>query len=144
MHAKRNQTQEDRWGYAVAGTAAIGFAALIQFAFDDLPPAALVYLPVGKLALTVPLAALGGVLIARDLFANLGRRPAAVVQTQTEPATLDEQPQDVNFAPDEELDLETGEPLEEEMGPKIPALRGRFTWLLGDDSYDPAARRREV
>ena len=176
MRSKPKQTDESPWGYAFAGLAAIGFAAVIQFALDELPAAALNYFPIGKLALTVPLAALGVVLVLRDLFTNLLRRPAVAAQaprekvarTQREPAPPAALPQDEDSAPSadqydsaqfeaelaqaedadfgssEELDLEVGEPLEEDMGPKIPALRGRFTWLLGDEAYKPGTRREEA
>ena len=160
MRSKRKNTDDSPWGYAVAGFVALAFAALIQFALAELPHNVLKYLPVGKLAMTVPLAALGIALIARDLVANLGRPAVRVVRVRSEPTQRSPQPQEADPMPDsdavpseelalapvptEELDLEIGEPLAEDMGPKIPALRGRFSWLLGDESYQRGARRGEA
>lgn len=165
MRSRSKKSDESPWGYAVAGVVALAFASLIQFALGELPHNVLKYVPIGKLVLTVPLAAWGVALIARDLVANFGRRPARVARTRSEPAPRETPsataPAAVadsgsvsdeelgselvpEFAADGELDLEVGEPLEEDMGPKIPALRGRFTWLLGDESYKPGARRGEA
>jgi hypothetical protein len=160
MPSKRKNTDESPWGYAVAGCVALAFAALIQFALAELPHNVLKYLPIGKLAMTVPLAALGIALIARDFVANFGKPPAVVVRTSRERARPAPQPRAADPTPDsdvvpteelalesvpeEEPDLEIGEPLAEDLGPKIPALRGRFSWLLGDDSYKPRARREEA
>jgi hypothetical protein len=160
MRARPKTTEEYRWGYAVAGVVALAFASLIQFAFAELPHNVLKYVPIGKLALTVPLAAWGIALIARDLVANLGRSIVRVSRARSEPPQPAPQPQEAEPMPDsdavpseklalesvsdEELDLEVGEPLEEEMSPKIPALHGRFSWLLRDDSYQPGARRGEA
>jgi len=85
MRSKPKHTDESPWGYAFAGVVALTFAALIQFALAELPPNVLKYLPIGKLAMTVPLAAWGLALIARDLVANLGKRPV-VVRKSREPA----------------------------------------------------------
>src|SRR5262245_31932748 len=77
------ETGESKWGYAVAGAIALGFAAVIQFAFGGLDEDSLARLPGfikvaygvgGKLGITVPLALLGLGLIIRDLAAT---RPAA-------------------------------------------------------------------
>ena len=38
LPAEKDET-ESKWGYAVAGAIALGFAALIQFAFDPPPDA---------------------------------------------------------------------------------------------------------
>jgi hypothetical protein len=160
MRARPKKTEEYRWGYAVAGIVALAFASLIQFALAELPHDVLKYVPIGKLALTVPLAAWGVALIARDLVANFGRPTVRISRARSERAQPAPRPQEAEPMPDsdvvpseelalesvsdEELDLEVGEPLEEETGPKIPALRGRFTWLLGDESYKPGARRGEA
>src|SRR5262245_57770374 len=101
MRANQKKTEEYRWGYAVAGSVAVGCAALIQFAFDDLHPNTLQNFPaaisgpysaVGKLALTVPLAVLGAGLVARDLVANLVPRPAVARRARTERERPVEQP----------------------------------------------------
>ena len=166
MGSRTKKTEEYRWGYAVAGIVALSFASLIQFAFAELPHNILKYVPIGKLVLSVPLAAWGAALIARDLVANLGRPTVRVVRSRREPALPAPQPREADPMPDsdvvpsgeleaesvsgeesvtdEEPDLEVGEPLEEDLGPKIPALRGRFTGLLCDDASKPGARRGEA
>jgi hypothetical protein len=68
-----------KWGFAIAGAIAIGFAALIQLAFDGLDAETLATLPAmvailygiaGKLGVTIPLAVLGFGLILRDVLGN--------------------------------------------------------------------------
>src|SRR4051812_30506619 len=108
MPSKRKKTDDSPWGYAVAGVVALAFAALIQFALAELPSNVLKYLPIGKLAMTVPLAAWGVALIARDLVANLGRPAVRVVRVRSEPAQQPSQPQEADPMPDSDV-VPTGE-----------------------------------
>jgi hypothetical protein len=73
---------ELKWGYAFAGALALGFAALIEFAFGDLTPEGVEALPsflavayelAGKHGLTVPLAILGVVLLVWEVAKPHGR-----------------------------------------------------------------------
>jgi hypothetical protein len=127
---RAHAANESKWGYAIAGCIALAFAAVIQFAFGGLDEEMLANLPAvvtvpygiaGKLGLTVPLAILGLGLILRDTMANsrgtngdsarlAGRRGRA--------------------KPQDEEELEMGEPLPDEPAPaaspkgvvkKIPA-----------------------
>ncbi len=133
-----------KWGYSIAGAFAIGFAALIQIAFDGLDEETLAGLPAivtvpygiaGKLGITVPLALLGGGLILRDVLVNrLGKSHGipATQETQTRRPGQAHPKSGVYQGSGE--DLEVGEPLAEELPPspsrkparKIAALAGGF------------------
>ncbi len=149
---KSGETGESKWGYAVAGAIALGFATVIQFAFGGLNEDSLARLPAfvkvaygvgGKLGITVPLALFGLVLIGRDLVAKKQSkvvdapspaRPAKAVPTWCA----------LKAAGDDE-DLEVGEPIPGEGSPKpaaetkkIAATRGRFAGGPTGDSPEPS------
>lgn len=123
-----------KWGYAFAGACALGFAALIQVAFDGLDEEALANLPdivtvpygiAGKLGITVPLALLGIGLILRDALVNQRSSAAGSVVASSRRAK--------DAVADEALEM--GEPLPDEVAPapaapkpgkKIAALAGGF------------------
>ena len=135
-------TEETKWGYAIAGGIALGFAAIIQFAFGDLEGESLANLPAfvripytvaGKLGLTVPLALLGLGLIIRDVLASrrtgaaqvvslprgagLKRGSSCAVPPVPVPAPAATEPADSAADPNAEPiaeELEAGEPLPEE------------------------------
>ncbi len=123
--APRAARKEVKWTFGFVGVLAIGTAAGVQFALGDLDPDTEGNLPellsvlhafAGKLALTVPLATIGLCLLLRDVLTRRnGHRQAAPV-ARTEPRA----------ARPPVAELETGEPLPEEGGPRIAAVRGRF------------------
>jgi hypothetical protein len=134
MRSPRPETDQEtkavnsKWGFATAGAIALGFAAVIQFAFGGLGDEALANLPAfivvpyefaGKLGLTVPLAALGLILILRDVVAN---RNARAPRNSSRAAGGGEM-----LVAEE---METGEPMPEERPrlrrPRIVGLPGRF------------------
>jgi hypothetical protein len=136
--------EETKWGYAIAGGIALGFAAIIQFAFGDLEGESLANLPAfvripytvaGKLGLTVPLAILGLGLVIRDVLASRrtgaaqvvssprgaglkrGSSPAVPPAPTPAPAPAVAEPADSAADPNAEPiaeELEAGEPLPEE------------------------------
>src|SRR5262245_13220033 len=72
-------TDNMKWGYAIAGAIALGFALFIQVAFVGLDEEGVANLPAiaavpyslaGKLGITIPLLLLGVGLILRDVLAN--------------------------------------------------------------------------
>jgi hypothetical protein len=165
MTSPRAQTTPEdpgsKWGYATAGAIALGFAAVIQFAFGGLDDEALANMPAvivvpyefaGKLGLTVPLAALGLFLILRDAISNVKgagvasaahaalRRPARK-HVMALAAGGDELP-----VADE---METGEPLADEersrtRRPRIVGLPGRFEGRIeGSGSEQSESGRSE-
>jgi hypothetical protein len=165
MASSRAQTTPDdqgsKWGYATAGAIALGFAAVIQFAFGGLDDEALASLPAfivvpyefaGKLGLTVPLAALGLILILRDVIPNLnGVRgtkgaPAALRRPARKPALVLATGGDELPVADE---MEAGEPLADEERPRlhrprIVGLPGRFDGRLeGSGSERSGSERSE-
>jgi hypothetical protein len=123
-----------KWGYAFAGACALGFAALIQVAFDGLDEEALARLPAivtvpygmaGKLGITVPLALLGVGLILRDLLVNrraVAARPEAAVPGRATRNARARQAEPVT-APVAVEELEVGEPLADEMSSPAPAAK---------------------
>ena len=129
-----------KWGYAIAGAFALGFAMLIQVAFGELDDesaanlpaiAAVPYAIAGKAGLTIPLGLFGLVLILRDLLRNQdslfdsASQSAPARKRKTPPTT-----------PKAEEALEVGEPIPDEAPPapaagkapakKITALEGQF------------------
>lgn len=119
---------ESKWGYAVAGAIALGFAAVIQFAFGGLNEESLARLPAfikvaygvgGKLGITVPLAVLGLVLIGRDLLA---KKQSKVVDAPSPARPAKAAPSwcALKAAQDEE-DLEVGEPIPGQSMVELPA-----------------------
>ena len=135
-----------KWGYAFAGACALGFAALIQVAFDGLDEDALANLPAiitipygiaGKLGITVPLAMLGVGLILRDVMVNGRGNSMATAATPSSrlskiPGVRTPQPEVSRGSVE---DLEMGEPIADDPPPiapskqpvkKIAALAGGF------------------
>jgi hypothetical protein len=135
-----------KWGYAFAGACALGFAALIQVAFDGLDEDALANLPAiitipygiaGKLGITVPLAMLGAGLILRDVVIN--GRGSSMATAATTPSRFGKiagihTPKSEVVRGSAE-DLEMGEPIADDAPPlapskkpakKIAALAGGF------------------
>jgi len=128
---QRTDNDSLKWGYAIAGACALGFAALIQIAFDSLDETALERLPAfvtipygiaGKLGITIPLAALGLGLILRDVLvhrnATVCERGAGALSRLARASRTS----DARSAPvaGTEENLEVGEPLQE-AAPAAPA-----------------------
>jgi hypothetical protein len=129
---KSHNADEGKWGYAIAGACALGFAAIIQLAFGGLDEEALAKLPAvvtvpyglaGKLGITAPLALLGVALILRDVLVNRGVTGTGSAAPRSAGR---------GRAADEE-DLELGEPIPDEASaaakqpaPKIAARAGGF------------------
>ena len=130
----KGKDKEFKWGYTFAGLIAIGTAAAVQFAFGELDEGTLDNMPAilaipyalgGKLGLTVPLAVLGLGLSVRDVLVH----GSGNKQTPTSAPHFAKRAE-----PQEEEELEMGEPLSEAVeadpvrspGPaKIPG-RGGF------------------
>jgi hypothetical protein len=119
-----------KWGYAIAGAIALGFAAVIQVAFGGLDEETLAKLPAvvavpygiaGKLGITVPLALLGIGLILRDAFVNLNVNPQRCRTPRRERTTAGAIAQKGRIPAASGEVLEVGEPIPEEMSPAPPA-----------------------
>ena len=87
-HSPTASTESDdrKWGALIAGASIVGIAACLQFAYAGLHEHTLAKLPAsvahaysvaGKLILTVPLAALGVLLVVGSVVTNLRERAAA-------------------------------------------------------------------
>jgi hypothetical protein len=138
-HSNSAGSASMKWGYAFAGACVLGFALLIQLAFQGLDEETLAGLPAivsipyglaGKLGVTVPLALLGIGLIGRDLLVN--GRIGQTGETAGNVRSLAENP---GASPQAIDDLEMGEPIPDEDPParapqkpakKIAALAGGF------------------
>lgn len=143
MHASHANelpgTDNMKWGYAIAGAIAVGFALFIQVGFDGLDEegvanlpaiAAVPYALAGKLGITFPLALLGMGLILRDVLTNQRTR----YESPREKAKA-KPPRKSNGPVAGDDGLEVGEPIPEETttsngknreGKKIPALTRGF------------------
>lgn len=135
-----------KWGYAIAGAFALGFALLIQVAFDGLDEegaanlpaiAAVPYSIAGKPGITVPLALIGLGLILRDALVNRAARMSKGVGTTLErPRKAEISAQRAATTAGANDELEVGEPIPDEApsvvsgtkpaGRKIAALEGPF------------------
>lgn len=114
----KDEEKEIKWGYAFAGLIAIGIAAAVQFAFGDLDEETLANMPAvlsipyelgGKLGLTVPLAVVGLCLILRDVLVHGGgSKQTATPAPRTAASRFAKRAE-----PQEEEELEMGEPLSE-------------------------------
>jgi hypothetical protein len=123
-----------KWGYAFAGACAVGFAALIQVAFDGLDEEALANLPAivtvpyglaGKLGITMPLALLGVGLILRDVMVNGRGSTMSTAATTTSRLSRigGAHPPKPDVARKSADDLEVGEPLVEDLPPPAPSKK---------------------
>jgi hypothetical protein len=146
MNSRTAAGTDDRplkWGYAIAGAFAIGFAALIQVAFEGLDEETLANLPAivaipygvaGEMGITIPLAVLGLGLILRDVLSH-GSAGGSVAHPASRSARPSRVPKTKPALTGADEALEVGEPLAEEApakaaGPqparKIAAVAGGF------------------
>lgn len=150
-----------KWGFLIVGASIVGVAACIQFAYAGLHEQTLARLPAalarsyqvaGKYIVTVPLAALGVLLIAGNLLANRHSTgdarpsPPPIPRTTPSRAAFHLPPPLPNDPLPRREEMEVGEPIPEEEAQaeqgaqtesdrlKIPALPGRFDGRLASPS----------
>ena len=122
MHVTRPNeaasTDNMKWGFAIAGAIALGFALLIQVAFDGLDEegvanlpaiAAIPYSLAGKFGITIPLGLLGVGLILGHVLANQAMQNESSRETAR---AMPSQKSNRTVAGDD--GLEVGEPIPEE------------------------------
>ena len=136
---ERAASDDLKWGYAFAGVCALGFAAVIQFAFGQLDEEALSNLPAivtvpyaiaGKLGITITLAVVGLCLVARDVLVNQAATAGSHMRKVTSAPKRKGNP---TVADDELPIAEEVEPTngKKQTGQKIAAKDGRFEGRRG-------------